>query len=61
MSAGSTATGLWTWSGCARAALGWPSFWWLEYYAGFHENLRSRFPCLPRAERVVAFDLRGRG
>ncbi len=36
-----------------------PALWWLDYYSGFHEHLRSRFPCLSSTERVVAFDLRG--
>jgi SAM-dependent methyltransferase len=46
--------------GAGFVVFAWPSFWWLEYYSGFHEYLRSRFPCLPRTDRVVAFDLRGR-
>jgi hypothetical protein len=37
---------------------GWPAFWWLDYYHGFHEYLRSRFPCVLRNDRLVVFDLR---
>lgn len=48
-------------AGAAFIVFAWPSFWWLDYYSGFHEYLRSRFPCLPRTDRVVVFDLRRRG
>jgi hypothetical protein len=37
---------------------GWPAFWWLDYYSGLHEYLRTRFPCVLRNERLVVFDLR---
>jgi hypothetical protein len=36
----------------------WPAFWWLDYYSGLHDHLRSRFPCVLRNERLVVFDLR---
>jgi hypothetical protein len=36
----------------------WPAFWWLDYYSGLHQHLRSRFPCLLDNERLVLFDLR---
>jgi hypothetical protein len=37
---------------------GWPAFWWLDYYAGLHEYLRARFPCVLSNERLIVFDLR---
>ena len=46
-------------AGARFIVFAWPAFWWLEYYAGFDEYLRSRFPCVVTTERLVAFDLRG--
>jgi hypothetical protein len=37
---------------------GWPAFWWLEYYAGFHRHLRATYRCLLENDRLVVFDLR---
>jgi hypothetical protein len=37
---------------------GWPAFWWLKWYHGLGEHLRSGFPCVLENERLVAFDLR---
>lgn len=34
-----------------------PAFWWLEYYQGLHQYLRSRFRCVLRHESLVVFDL----
>jgi hypothetical protein len=45
-------------SGANFMVFGWPAFWWLEYYAGLHRYLRSRFRCLLENERIVVFDLR---
>jgi hypothetical protein len=45
-------------AGADFMVFGWPAFWWLDYYAGLHEYLRSRFPCVFSNERVVVFDLR---
>jgi hypothetical protein len=36
----------------------WPAFWWLDYYSGLHQHLRSVFPCLLDNERLILFDLR---
>ena len=35
-----------------------PAFWWLDYYKGFHEYLKSTFPCLLNNKRFVIYDLR---
>lgn len=43
--------------GAGFIVFAWPAFWWLHYYAGFHEYLRSRFPRILQNERLVAFDL----
>src|SRR5262245_20621762 len=45
-------------SGARFFAFAWPAFWWFEHYRGFHEYLRTRFPCLLADERLVVFDLR---
>lgn len=36
----------------------WHTFWWLDYYVGFSDYLRQKFPCVLRNECVIAFDLR---
>ena len=46
-------------AGAGFIAFAWPALWWLDYYSGFHEHLRSRFHCLSSTERVVAYDLGG--
>jgi SAM-dependent methyltransferase len=46
-------------AGAGFIVFAWPALWWLEYYSGFREHLRSRFRCVLSTERVVAFDLRG--
>jgi hypothetical protein len=43
--------------GAAAIAFAWPSFWWLEYYAEFHRQLRAQFRCLLENERLVVFAL----
>ena len=45
-------------SGASFMVFAWPAFWWLEYYAGLREHLRSEFRCMLENERLVAFDLR---
>ncbi len=45
-------------SGANFIVFGWPAFWWLDHYAGFHRYLRSRFNCVLQNDRVVVFDLR---
>lgn len=44
--------------GASFLAFAWPSFWWLDYYCGFHQHLRWNFPCLLEDDLLVAFDLR---
>jgi hypothetical protein len=35
-----------------------PAFWWLDYYSGLREYLRSHFRCMLENDRLVIFDLR---
>jgi len=44
-------------SGANYMVIGWPAFWWLDYYDGFHRYLRSHYRCMLENERVVVFDL----
>jgi hypothetical protein len=34
------------------------SFWWLEHYVGFHNDLRTQHKCVLANERLIVFDLR---
>jgi hypothetical protein len=45
-------------AGAGFLVVAWPAFWWLDYYSGMHQHLRSRFRCLLENERLVVFDLR---
>lgn len=45
-------------SGCTHIIFAWPAMWWLDYYEGFNQYLRSNFYCTLDNERLVAFDLR---
>jgi hypothetical protein len=44
-------------AGAGYIVFGWPAFWWLEHYAGFHRHLCDRLPCMIQNERLVIFDL----
>jgi hypothetical protein len=43
-------------SGASHIVFGWPSFWWLDHYAGLRQRLCT-LPCLLRNDRLVAFRL----
>ena len=45
-------------NGANFVVFGWPAFWWLEYYAGFHHHLSSRYRRVLENDCVVVFDLR---
>jgi glycosyltransferase involved in cell wall biosynthesis len=47
-------------AGAVMFVVGWPAFWWLDYYPGFHRYLQSTFACGLATDEVVAFDLRRR-
>jgi hypothetical protein len=44
--------------GAGFMVVGWPAFWWLEYYTEWSQYIRSRFICLEENDRIIAFDLR---
>lgn len=45
-------------TGASAIVFLWHTFWWLEYYAGFHDYLRQKFPCVLQNDHSIAFDLR---
>jgi hypothetical protein len=45
-------------SGAAFMVFAWPSFWWLDHYAGLRQHLNRDFRCALRNDRLIAFDLR---
>ena len=45
-------------AGFAFVIFTWHSFWWLDYYIGFYQYLRSKFQCVRKNDCVRAFDLR---
>jgi glycosyltransferase involved in cell wall biosynthesis len=45
-------------AGASHIVFGWPAFWWLDHYAGFHDYLRVSFRCVLENERLIAFRLR---
>jgi len=45
-------------NGASFIVFPWHSFWWLDYYKGFHDYLRSNYRCILQNERLIVFDLR---
>jgi hypothetical protein len=46
-------------AGAEFLVVGWPAFWWLDYYSGLREHLRSEYPCIFSNSRLVVYDLGG--
>lgn len=44
-------------SGAKFMVVGWPAFWWLDYYTGLHRYLRSEFRYVLKNSRLIVFDL----
>jgi hypothetical protein len=44
-------------AGAAFLVIGWPAFWWLDYYAAFHGYLRSNFRVVSANDRLMVFAL----
>jgi hypothetical protein len=36
----------------------WADFWWLNYYTGLSQHLRSSYPCILADDNLIIFDLR---
>ena len=45
-------------TGASAIVFLWHTFWWLEYYTGFYDYLRQKFPCILQNEHLIVFDLR---
>lgn len=45
-------------AGAEWLVIGWPAFWWLDYYVGLQAALQTRFHCALSNERLIIFDLR---
>ncbi len=45
-------------AGANFIAIGWPAFWWLDFYPEFHRHLSSRYRTMLQNDRLVVFDLR---
>jgi hypothetical protein len=44
-------------SGASHLVIGWPSFWWLDFYTGLRRHLTSRYRLALSTSRVVVYDL----
>jgi hypothetical protein len=44
--------------GAAFIAIGWPAFWWLEYFAELAGHLQAEARCVLRSDHLAVFDLR---
>jgi hypothetical protein len=42
-------------AGASFIVFAWPALWWLEYYSGLHQYLRSRYSCVLENERLQGF------
>ena len=38
--------------------IGWPAFWWLDFYSTLREHLQSWHRCILRKNRLIVYDLR---
>jgi hypothetical protein len=45
-------------TGAGFVVFGWPAFWWLDYYSGLREHLRSRYSCVLSNSRLIVFNLK---
>jgi glycosyltransferase involved in cell wall biosynthesis len=38
-------------------AIAWSAFWWLDFYCGFRDHLRTNYRCLLEADHMQVFEL----
>ncbi|KYC37131.1 family 2 glycosyl transferase [Scytonema hofmannii PCC 7110] len=43
--------------GASFMVIGWPAFWWLDYYSQLRNYLSSNFRCVLHNSRLIVFDL----
>lgn len=44
-------------AGASFMVIGWPAFWWIDYYSRLRNYLSSNFRCVLHNSRLVVFDL----
>jgi len=44
-------------TGADFIAFAWPAFWWLDFFKGLNQYLRSKYRCLCENDRIIVFDL----
>jgi hypothetical protein len=47
-------------AGARFLVIGWPAFWWIQYYSVWYQSVRDRYPCVLANERLIVFDLEHR-
>ncbi len=45
-------------SGANFMVIGWPAFWWFDYYSELRDYLSKKFRCVRSNSRIMVFDLR---
>ena len=45
-------------AGASFMVIGWPAFWYLDYYSELRDYLSSKFRCVLNNSRIIVFDLR---
>ena len=45
-------------AGASFMVIGWPAFWWIDYYSRLRNYLSLNFRCVLHNSRLVVFDLR---
>lgn len=43
--------------GASFMVIGWPAFWWIDYYSGLRNYLSSNFHCVLHNSRLLVFEL----
>ena len=44
-------------AGASFMVIGWPAFWWIDYYSKLRNYLSSNFRCVLQNSRLIVFDL----
>jgi hypothetical protein len=49
----------WRQTGVHFLVIGWPAFWWFDYYSELYRYLQAHYRCLLSNNRLAIYDLRG--
>jgi SAM-dependent methyltransferase len=44
-------------AGARFVVFAWPAFWWLDYYAEFHQYLRAHYGCVLENDQLLIFNV----